>query len=57
MILEINPYKLFIYDCQWAVLAWSVNDGDILFYKLSEIQEKKTDGGKAVQVFPPPYEE
>ena len=40
-LLEINPYKLFIYDGVWAVLAWSLDDCDILFYKLSEIKSYK----------------
>lgn len=37
--VEINPYKLFIYGHEWAVIAWSINDADFLFYKLSDFEE------------------
>ena len=38
---EINPYKLFIYGDEWALFAWNVNEAEILFYRLAEIDSYK----------------
>lgn len=34
---EINPYKLYMFDNEWYVLALSKNDNDIKYFKLNRI--------------------